>query len=33
MGKKVPLEALVDNSLVDRMVRDGFVKKLYQSRR
>jgi hypothetical protein len=25
------LEALVDNSLVDRMVRDGFVKKLYQS--
>jgi ABC-type nitrate/sulfonate/bicarbonate transport system substrate-binding protein len=32
MGKKVPLESLADNSLVDRMVREDFVKKLYQSR-
>jgi hypothetical protein len=32
MGKKVPLETLADNSLVDRMVREDFVKKLYQSR-
>lgn len=33
MGKKgVPLETFADNSIVDRLVRDGFVDKLYQGR-
>jgi NitT/TauT family transport system substrate-binding protein len=33
LGKKaIPPETFVDNSIVDRMVREGFVDKLYQKR-
>jgi ABC-type nitrate/sulfonate/bicarbonate transport system substrate-binding protein len=33
MGKKeIPPETFVDNSIVDRLVREGFVDKLYQKR-
>lgn len=33
MGKKaVPLETFADNSIVDRLVRDGFIDKLYKKR-
>lgn len=33
MGKKgIPMETFVDNSIVDRLVRNGFVDKLYQKR-
>ncbi len=33
MGKKgVPHEAIADNSIVDRLVREGFMDRLYQSR-
>jgi hypothetical protein len=31
MGKKgVPLEAFADNSLVDKMTREGFIDRLYK---
>ncbi len=31
MGKKgVPLETFADNTLVDKMVREGFIEKLYR---
>ncbi len=31
MGKKgVPLETFADNTLVDKMVREGFIEKLYK---
>ena len=31
MGKKgVPLETFADNSIVDKMVREGFIEKLYK---
>jgi len=34
MGKKgVPLEMFADNTLVDKMVREGFIEKLYKSSR
>jgi hypothetical protein len=29
-GKGVPLEAFADNAIVDRLVREGFVYKLYR---
>jgi len=33
MGKKpVPIEAIADNSIVDRLVRDGFIERLYKKR-
>jgi len=33
MGKKgIPLETFFDNSIVDRMVREGFIDKLYKKR-
>lgn len=33
MGKKgIPLEAFADNAIVDRMVREGFVERLYKKR-
>jgi len=33
MGKKgVPLENVADNSIVDRLVKEGFVEKLYKKR-
>jgi hypothetical protein len=33
MGKKpIPLEAVADNSIVDRLVREGFIEKLYNKR-
>ncbi len=33
MGKKgIPLESFADNSIVDRMVREGFIDKLYAKR-
>ncbi len=33
MGKKgVPLETFADNSIMDRLIREGFVDKLYKSR-
>jgi hypothetical protein len=31
MGKKgVPLDTFADNSMVDKMVREGFIDKLYK---
>ncbi len=31
IGKKgVPLETFADNSMVDKMVREGFIEKLYK---
>jgi hypothetical protein len=31
MGKKgVPLDTFADNSIVDKLVREGFIDKLYQ---
>ena len=31
MGKKgVPIETFADNTLVDKMTRDGFIDKLYK---
>ena len=31
VGKKgVPLESFVDNTITDRMVREGFIEKLYR---
>ncbi|MGH7817081.1 MAG: hypothetical protein ACREOR_06800 [Candidatus Binatia bacterium] len=33
MGKKpIPLEAIAANSIVDRLVREGFIDKLYRKR-
>jgi ABC-type nitrate/sulfonate/bicarbonate transport system substrate-binding protein len=33
MGKKpIPLEAIADNSVIDRLVREGFIEKLYKKR-
>jgi hypothetical protein len=33
MGKKpVPLETIADNSIVDRLAREGFIEKLYGKR-
>jgi len=33
MGKKpIPLETIADNSIVDRLVREGFIEKLYSKR-
>ena len=33
MGKKgAPLETFADNSIVDRLAREGFIDKLYRSR-
>jgi len=33
MGKKpIAVETIADNSIVDRLVRDGFVDKLYRRR-
>jgi hypothetical protein len=33
MGKKpIPVEAIADNSIVNRLGRDGFIDKLYSTR-
>jgi NitT/TauT family transport system substrate-binding protein len=33
MGKKpIPIETIADNSIVDRLVREGFIEKLYKQR-
>ena len=33
MGKKpIPLETIADNSVIDRLVREGFIEKLYKKR-
>jgi ABC-type nitrate/sulfonate/bicarbonate transport system substrate-binding protein len=33
MGKKpIPVETIGDNSIVDRLARDGFIEKLYKKR-
>jgi hypothetical protein len=33
MGKKpIPLETIADNSIIDRLVREGFIEKLYKKR-
>jgi hypothetical protein len=33
MGKKlIPLETIADNSVIDRLVREGFIEKLYRKR-
>ena len=33
MGKKpIPVETIADNSIVDRLAREGFIAKLYGSR-
>jgi hypothetical protein len=30
--KPIPLETIADNSIVDRLVREGFIEKLYKKR-
>lgn len=30
--KKVPLKSFVDNSIVDRLIDEGFIDKLYKKR-
>jgi hypothetical protein len=33
MGKKpIPVETIADNSILDRLVREGFIEKLYKKR-
>jgi len=33
MGKKgLPIETFADNSIIDRLVREGFVEQLYKKR-
>ena len=33
MGKKpIPVETIADNSIVDRLAREGFIEKLYKKR-